>query len=78
LSGLPALPASRRQRESAITETSADHCVEVEQRPAVAAGAVDVQLVVVGVEAGEAAEVDHGRSVAAARLRGRAWLWLSE
>jgi hypothetical protein len=29
-----------------------------------------VQLVVVGMQAGEAAEVDHGHSVATARLRG--------
>jgi hypothetical protein len=43
--------------------SSADDALEVEHPPAVAAAAVRVQLVVVFMEAGDGAEVDHGPSV---------------
>ncbi len=46
----------------------ADHAGEIQHHPAVALPAVAVQLMVMGVQAGDAAEVDHGWTVTAGRL----------
>ena len=49
-----------------------DHRGQVEHRPAVAARAVGREPVLMAVQAGEGAEVDHGASVSKGRLRARA------
>ncbi len=48
----------------------ADHCGEVEHRPARALHTVGAQFVVVAEEARDAAEVDHGGSMPPQWLRG--------
>ena len=61
---LPAVPAAHDERQAPIAETPANHPGQVENAPAVAAQAVGVKLVLVFMEAGDAAKVDHGARVA--------------
>ena len=55
--------AAYLDRQAAIALTGIDHRGQVEYRPAVATQAVGRKLVLVAVEAGEGAEVDHGPMV---------------
>ncbi len=51
-------------RQASIAEASVNHRSQVERRPAVTARAVTRELVLVTVQAGEGAEVNHAAIVA--------------
>ena len=65
---LPARLAAHRDRQAALAVPGINHCARVEQRPAVAADAVTPELVLVAVQARDAAEVDHGATISDTRV----------
>jgi hypothetical protein len=66
--GLSAVPAPDRKRQTQRAATLRDEIGERQHGPSTARLAIGVQLMLVFVQAPDAAEVDHRASVAASRL----------
>ena len=69
-SGLAAIAATHTDRQAQRSLSLTDPLGEWQRCPPAAARAVGVQLVVVCVQAGDAAEVDHAQGWVAGGLRG--------
>ena len=62
-------PAAHVQRQPAVACPGTDQGRQVENDPAIAMPAIRMQFVVVPVQAGDAAEIDHGRSMRRPRVQ---------
>jgi len=70
LSDLAAYLAPHLDRQPAVAEAGVNQRGQVQPRPAVAASAVTRELVLVTVQAQDAAEINHGWTVTAGWLTG--------